>query len=219
RLTDCAVGFLRFVLPEQGVEEVVRLDVVAELLLERPLHLDAAELVPPLALGVDGLLRRRPERARRGPAAALARHRPGPGREELRVELRGGAGGEAEPAEPLLAGVRRADEQGQFGVAEFAQARPDVPIDRLIGDFLPRSEVRRDAARPDPLVEGRGVQRDHPTVAIADDADRQLVARGEPVHPGEYLLYLETGERAAHLVGPAVDELALPDATCLPPPP
>ena len=49
-----------------------------------------------------------------------------------------------------------------------------------------------------------------PAVAVADHADLELVVlRLEPVDRREHLLHLVAGERAAHLVGHAVDELAV----------
>ena len=39
--------------------------------------------------------------------------------------------------------------------------------------------------------------------------DGQFAVRGEPVHRREHLLYLVARQRAAHLVGHPVDELAV----------
>ena len=109
--------------------------------------------------------RRRAELAHRGPAAPPLRH--------------GGRAVDARPLAVLDHQPARGDQRGDLGVAELAQQAPDVAVDRLGPDPLPRAEVAADQGRVDPRVRGRGVEGDQAALAVAGNAD--LRPRPRPV--------------------------------------
>ena len=151
----------------------------------------------PLPLAPDVARCRRAERSHRGPAAPPLRH----GRRAL----------DARPHAVLDHQPARGDQRGDLGVAELAEQAPDVAVDRLGPDPLPRAEVAADQGRVDPRVRGRGVEGDQPALAVTGDADLRLRPRPvlHPVHGGEDLLHLVADDVPAHLVRLAVDPLAV----------
>ena len=68
----------------------------------------------------------------------------------------------------------RRDQAGDLGVAELLQQAEDIAIDRLAPDVVAIVEVAADADGVDPRVEGRGVERDRASFAVAEDADLRL---------------------------------------------
>ena len=108
----------------------------------------------------------------------------------------------------------RRDQRGDLGVAELLQQPEDVPIDRLSPDVVAVVEVAADADGLDPRVERRGIQRDRPSLAVAEDPDAQLPPAVpafplERIDQGQHLLDLVADHVPAQLEGRAVDELAV----------
>ena len=95
-------------------------------------------------------------------------------------------------------------------VAELLQQAEHVAVDRLLPDAVPVPEVAADANGLDPRVERPGIQRQHPALAVADDANLRILAAflREPVHGGQHLLHLVADQVPPHLERRAVQELA-----------
>jgi hypothetical protein len=88
--------------------------------------------------------------------------------------------------------------------------RAAIVIDGLLPDAFSLVQVATHHRDSNALVQGRTVQGQHASLAVAIHANGSMVLfPGEPVHSGEDLLYLVANDMPAHLIGHPVDELAL----------
>jgi hypothetical protein len=116
-----------------------------------------------------------------------------------------------EPARLHDQGTGR-DHPGQLRVAEFAEQAPDIAVDRLLPEILPRLEIPADQGRADPGIEARGIQGQQSAFAVSRDSDGRgtgEVLVCEPVDRGEHLLHFVPDDVPAILIGHPVDPLAV----------
>ena len=104
----------------------------------------------------------------------------------------------------------RSNQAGQFRVAEFLKQRPDIPIDRLLPNILPRSEITAHR-RPHGCA---CRQRQHtapagrpPRIQNADRLGGSVA--GEPVHRRQHSLNFVSDDVPPDFISHAVDVLAM----------
>src|SRR5439155_26290579 len=95
----------------------------------------------------------------------------------------------------------RSNKARQFRIAELVQERPDIPIDRLLPNLLPRLKVAADQCRLDSWVKSGAIERQQTAFTISCDANWKYgaaVLLREPVDRGKDLLHFVADNMTTH---------------------